>query len=90
MAIHPDDPPWPLLGLPRVVGNTQDVGQILGVVDSPSNGITLCTGSFGAGYDNDLVDMAARFAHRITFVHLRNVCRNQRATLSRRTILRVT
>jgi mannonate dehydratase len=45
-------------------------------MDSPSNGITLCTGSFGAGYNNDPVDMATRFAHRISFVHLRNVCRN--------------
>ncbi len=77
MAIHPDDPPWPLLGLPRVVSNKQDVEKILNVLDSPSNGITLCTGSFGAGYKNDLVDMAASFAERISFIHLRNVVRNQ-------------
>ncbi|MFH1195033.1 MAG: mannonate dehydratase [bacterium] len=77
MAIHPDDPPWSLLGLPRIVGNKNDIEQILNVVDSPSNGITLCTGSFGAGTKNDLVDMAKSFAHRINFVHLRNLTRNE-------------
>ncbi|MGH7452770.1 MAG: mannonate dehydratase [bacterium] len=77
MAIHPDDPPWPLLGLPRVVCNKQDIEQILSVLDSPANGITLCTGSLGAGFDNDLVDMAERFAQRINFTHLRNVARNK-------------
>jgi mannonate dehydratase len=76
MAIHPDDPPWSLLGLPRVVRNEEDVEKILGVIDSPANGLTLCTGSFGAGYHNDLVAMANRFAERINFVHLRNVTRN--------------
>ncbi len=76
MAIHPDDPPWSLLGLPRVVSNKQDIERILGVVDSLSNGLTLCTGSFGAGYNNDLVDIAQSFARRISFVHLRNVARN--------------
>jgi len=77
MAIHPDDPPWSLLGLPRVVSNNEDVERILEVIDTPSNGITLCTGSFGAGHANDLVDMAARFARRINFIHLRNVSRNE-------------
>lgn len=77
MGIHPDDPPWSLLGLPRVVGNKQDIQQILNVVDSPSNGITFCTGSFGAGYKNDLVEMAKTFAHRINFLHLRNLTRNE-------------
>lgn len=77
MALHPDDPPWPLLGLPRVVSNTRDVEQVLAVIDSPSNGITLCTGSFGAGIQNDLVDMAERFAKRVNFIHLRNVTRNE-------------
>lgn len=75
MAIHPDDPPWPLLGLPRVVSNARDVEQILAAFDSPSNGITLCTGSFGAGIQNDLVGMAERFGPRINFVHLRNLSR---------------
>lgn len=77
LAIHPDDPPWPLLGLPRIVSTKQDIEKILTVVNSPSNGLTLCTGSFGAGYKNDLVDMAASFAERISFIHLRNVVRNQ-------------
>jgi mannonate dehydratase len=73
MAIHPDDPPWPLLGLPRVVSSGHDVERLLAVHDSPSNGLTLCTGSFGASRNNDLVAMAEQFARRITFIHLRNV-----------------
>jgi mannonate dehydratase len=76
MAIHPDDPPWPLLGLPRVVSNKHDVEQLLHVVNSPSNGLTLCTGSLGAGGQNDLVDMADRFANRVSFIHLRNVTKS--------------
>lgn len=77
MAIHPDDPPWTLLGLPRVVGNKKDIEQILSAVDSPNNGLTFCTGSFGAGYNNNLVDMASSFASRINFIHLRNLTRNE-------------
>ncbi len=77
MAIHPDDPPWSLLGLPRVVRNEKDIEAILGITNSPANGLTFCTGSFGAGYYNDLVAMAKRFAERINFVHLRNVARNE-------------
>jgi len=73
LAIHPDDPPWPLLGLPRVVSLAADVAEILRAADSPANGITLCTGSFGASPRNDLVAMAEKFAPRISFVHLRNV-----------------
>jgi mannonate dehydratase len=73
MAIHPDDPPFSLLGLPRIVSNIKDATELCQVVDSPSNGITLCTGSFGAGYSNDLVEIAHKLAHRINFVHLRNV-----------------
>ena len=76
MAIHPDDPPRSLLGLPRVVSDTADVEKLLRVADTPSNGITMCTGSFGAGMQNDVADMAQRFAARINFVHLRNVLRN--------------
>jgi mannonate dehydratase len=76
MAIHPDDPPWSLLGLPRVVRSESDVEAILGVSESPANGLTFCTGSFGSGYQNDLVAMAKKFAQRISFVHLRNVARN--------------
>jgi mannonate dehydratase len=76
MAIHPDDPPWSLLGLPRIVSNKRDIENILGVYDSPSNGLTLCTGSFGASVKNDLVDMAECFAAKINFIHLRNLTRN--------------
>jgi len=73
MAIHPDDPPWPLLGLPRVVSNQRDLEHLLGAYDSPSNGMTFCTGSLGASPGNDLAHMADRFAQRIHFIHLRNV-----------------
>jgi mannonate dehydratase len=76
MVIHADDPPWSLLGLPRVVKNKNDVADLLGVVDSPHNGLTLCTGSFGSDVKNDLVDLASSFAHRINFLHFRNVSRN--------------
>ncbi|MDP2885776.1 MAG: mannonate dehydratase [Ignavibacteria bacterium] len=76
LAIHPDDPPWPLLGLPRIVRNRRDVEQILAAYDSPSNGITLCTGSFGAGMKNDLQELTELFAPRINFIHLRNVTKD--------------
>ena len=76
MAIHPDDPPFSLLGLPRIVSTEDDIRDILTAVDSPNNGITFCTGSFGAGYFNDLPDMAQKFAGRINFAHLRNVNRD--------------
>ena len=75
MAIHPDDPPWPLFDLPRVVSKREDIEQLLQAVDSPANGITLCTGSLGAGAQNNLVEMTENFAERINFVHLRNVTR---------------
>jgi len=73
LAIHPDDPPRRILGLPRVVSNRSDVEQILAAYDSPSNGITLCTGSFGAGMNNNLQELAGVFAPRVNFIHLRNV-----------------
>jgi mannonate dehydratase len=76
LVIHADDPPWSLLGLPRVVSTKQDVEYLLGAVDSPYNGLTLCTGSFGASVNNNLIDLAESFADRINFVHLRNVKRN--------------
>ena len=76
MAIHPDDPPWPLLGLPRIVGHENDIDRILSAVDSPSNGLTFCTGSFGASYKNDITKMADKYADRINFIHLRNLTRN--------------
>jgi mannonate dehydratase len=73
MAIHPDDPPRPLLGLPRICCSADDIAFILGAVPSPSNGLTLCTGSLGANPANDLPAIARRFADKIHFVHLRNV-----------------
>jgi mannonate dehydratase len=73
MAIHPDDPPRPLLGLPRIAGSMADFEAILTAVDSPANGLTFCTGSLGANPKNDPVAIAERFADRIHFAHLRNV-----------------
>lgn len=73
MAIHPDDPPFPLFGLPRVVCSASDARALLAAVDVPANGLTLCTGSYGANPDNDLVAMAKEFAPRVHFAHLRNV-----------------
>lgn len=76
MVIHPDDPPKSLLGLPRIVSTKSDLEKILNAVDSFSNGITLCTGSLGAGIQNDVCDIARTFASRINFLHLRNVRKN--------------
>ena len=73
MAIHPDDPPWGLFGLPRIITNEQNLERFLKLVDSPANGLTFCTGSLGAGQQNDLPAMAKKFADRIHFVHLRNI-----------------
>ena len=71
LAIHPDDPPFSLFGLPRIVSTADDIDWLLDVAPSPSNGITFCTGSYGARADNDLVAMATRFAPHIHFAHLR-------------------
>ncbi|QRM31692.1 mannonate dehydratase [Microvirga sp. VF16] len=76
MCIHPDDPPRPLMGLPRIVSNADDIAFILGSVDSPSNGLTLCSGSLGANPINDVPAIAKRFANRIWFAHLRNVAKD--------------
>ncbi|HEY8383823.1 MAG TPA: mannonate dehydratase [Microvirga sp.] len=73
MAIHPDDPPRALMGLHRIVSNEADIELILGMVESPANGLTFCTGSLGAGPTNDPPAIARRFADRIHFAHLRNV-----------------
>jgi mannonate dehydratase len=79
LAIHPDDPPWPLFGLPRVVSTAEDVRAILFACDSAcdtlANGLTFCVGSYGARADNDLLAMAREFGARIHFVHLRQVTR---------------
>lgn len=75
LCAHGDDPPWPLLGLPRVLSTGDDYRAMLDAVDSPANGVTFCTGSLGARPDNDLPALVAALGPRIHFVHLRNVRR---------------
>lgn len=75
MCIHPDDPPFSLFGLPRVVSTADDARALLDAVPSNNNGLTLCAGSFGARADNDLVKMVREFGPRLHFVHLRNIRR---------------
>lgn len=75
MAIHPDDPPFPVLGLPRIVSTATDVEAIFKMVDSPANGLCFCTGSFSARPDNDLARMARQFGPRIHAAHLRSTRR---------------
>jgi mannonate dehydratase len=75
LAIHPDDPPWPLFGLPRVVSSTEDIRAILSACDTFANGLTFCVGSFGARAGNDLLAMVREFGARIHFAHLRQVVR---------------
>ncbi|GGF61404.1 mannonate dehydratase [Azorhizobium oxalatiphilum] len=77
LCCHPDDPPFPLLGLPRIVSTEADYRFFLDAVDSPANGVTLCSGSLGVRPDNDLPGMAQRLGDRIHFVHLRNVRRQE-------------
>ena len=77
MAIHPDDPPFSLFGLPRVVSTAADARALLNAVQSPANGLTMCAGSYGARGDNDLVAMIREFHDRIYFVHLRNIRREE-------------
>lgn len=73
LAIHPDDPPWGIFGLPRITTTEKNIEKILSLVDSPSNGLTFCSGSLGARADNDLPAMVRKFNSKINFVHLRNV-----------------
>ncbi len=75
LAIHPDDPPWSLFGLPRVVSTADDARKILAGADAPASGLTFCVGSYGARADNDLLVMVREFAARIHFAHLRQVKR---------------
>lgn len=73
MAIHPDDPPWDIFGLPRIVTSADSYDRMFRSVPDRHNGVTFCTGSLGAGRDNDLVGMAEKYADRIFFAHIRNI-----------------
>ncbi|MCF7802959.1 MAG: mannonate dehydratase [Candidatus Marinimicrobia bacterium] len=73
MGIHPDDPPRPLFGLPRVVSTKKDIQRVLDAIDSPSNGLTLGVGSLASSSRNDIIDITKSFAHKVHFTHLRNV-----------------
>jgi mannonate dehydratase len=73
LAIHPDDPPWPVFNLPRIITNAKNLQRLLGLVDSPANGITFCTGSLGANPNNNLPAMIRACGKRIYFAHVRNV-----------------
>lgn len=75
MAAHPDDPPWPVFGLPRILSNHEDILKLLHLVDSPSNGIALCSGSLGANEANNIPAMIREFNDRIAFGHVRNLYR---------------
>lgn len=77
LAVHPDDPPRPILGLPRIVSTIEDMQWLKDTVDSIYNGFTMCTGSYGVRGDNDLVKMIETFGDRIHFTHLRSTCREQ-------------
>lgn len=77
MTIHPDDPPYSILGLPRIASNKEDLLDILKRVDQPFNGICYCTGSLGAGMNNDLVDIFEAVKERVYFLHLRNVTKDE-------------
>ena len=76
MAIHPDDPPRSIFGLPRILSNAEDVRKLFATVPSKANGICLCTGSFGVSSTNDLTAMLREFGERLYYVHFRSTCRN--------------
>lgn len=83
LCIHPDDPPFPLLGLPRVVSTEADLAQLMAACEVTANGITFCTGSLGVRADNDLPGMIQRFGERIHFIHLRTTKREEGGTVAR-------
>lgn len=72
LAIHPDDPPFPVLGLPRILSSSEDISWFEKTCPSPNNGLAFCTGSFSARRENSVIQMAQQFSHRIHFAHLRN------------------
>ncbi|MCS0670608.1 mannonate dehydratase [Cytobacillus firmus] len=73
MAIHPDDPPWSIFGLPRIITGEASYEKLIAISDSPSNGFTMCTGSMGANPENDMVQVARKYAYNAPFSHIRNV-----------------
>ncbi len=73
MAIHPDDPPWPIFGIPRIITHEENLERFIGLVDDEYNGLTLCSGSLGCTYKNDIPSLIRKFGKRIHFAHIRNV-----------------
>lgn len=75
MSIHPDDPPWSIFGLPRIISNKENLERMLKLVDSPYNGLTLCSGSLGVNPDNDIPELIRYFGNmgRVHFGHVRNI-----------------